>query len=65
MEKEKNNVKEEIILAQIVKRDGAISMKHSKSANQFETYGFLRIYLELLEEQLYSDFETSDDFELF
>jgi hypothetical protein len=57
--------KEEIILAQIVKKGGMIRIKNSKSANQFEVYGFLRVYVEALEMDMVDSLEYDDKFELY
>jgi len=65
MKKKETRNSEEIILAQVVKRDGMLAMKHSKSASQYEVYGFLKMYLEVMEQQLFDGFETTDEFELF
>lgn len=57
--------KEQVILAQVIKKDGFISMRHSKSASQYEVYGFLRLYLEAMEMDMLNGFEADDNFELF
>ena len=65
VEKQFKDDKEEIILAQVVKKNGVISMKHSKSASTFEVYGFLQIYLDALEMDMVQSLEADDNFELF
>lgn len=57
--------KEELILAQIYKKDGKVSIRHSKSASQFEIFGFLTAYLEAFANDLVGSFEPSEDFELY
>jgi len=64
-DKVKAEEKEEVVLGQIVKKDGIITMKHSKSASVYEIFGFLAVYLEALEMDLISGFEATDEFELF
>ena len=64
-DKVQENEKEEIVLAQVFKKDGKISIRHSKSAGQFEVFGFLTCYIEALGVELINGFEPSDEFELF
>jgi len=59
------DAKEEIIMAQIVKKDGNLTMKHSKSAGQFEIFGFLSCYIQAIEMDMINSFEGDDNFELF
>ena len=61
----KEEQKEEIILAQIIKKDGVLTMNHSKSASQCEVYGFLKIYLKVMEDAMGADFEGTDDWVLY
>lgn len=71
VEKHKENVereppdKEELILAQIYKKNGIVSIKHSKSASQFEIFGFLTAYLEAFANDLVNSFDPSEEFELY
>lgn len=71
LEKHKENVervvndKEEVVLAQIVKKDGKIGIKHSKSAQQFEVFGFLTVYLEAEAQHMINQLESNDEFELY
>lgn len=57
--------KEEIMLAQIYKKNGIVSIRHSKSAGQFEVFGFLTAYVEALGNDLIAGFEPTDEWELF
>lgn len=57
--------KEEVLLAQIYKKDGNISIRHSKSASQFEVFGFLKCYIKLMEKQLVSEFQGTEGWDLF
>lgn len=61
----KEGEKEEVILIKLVKTNKRIEMKHSKSANQYEVYGFLKMYLKVLEEDMSKEFEIDEDFELY
>ena len=56
---------EELVLAKIIKKDGLLSIKNSKSANMFEVFGFLVCYLDQLQEELQSSFESDNDYELY
>lgn len=48
---------EEVILAVVYKKNGMIGIRHPNKfdVQSYELYGFLKIYLELLEENLYYD----------
>ena len=60
-----NEDKEEVILARIVKKDGNLSIQHSKSASQFEVFGFLTIYIEAFAMDMANSLEGDTDFEIF
>lgn len=53
--------KEKIELCNIYKEDGQIKIRYSKSAQQFEIYGFLKVYLKIMEEDMLNEFEPPDE----
>lgn len=55
------DAKEKVVLAEISKKDGKIGINHSRDAQTFELYGFLKIYLENLEEELSYSLEPDDE----
>lgn len=63
--KEKEFKKEKLVLAEISKEDGKIGMEVNKSANTFELLGFLKCYVEALEEDLINSFEFDEGFKLY
>lgn len=57
----KQDEKEKVLIAEISKKDGKIGMNLSRDAQTFELFGFLKIYLEGLEEELLYSLEPDDE----
>ena len=56
---------EEVVMFQLTKENGVLKARVSKSASQYEVYGFLTVYLEAMEIDMIDSFEPIGDFELF
>ena len=52
-------VEEKLVICEIYKQGGQIfiDFPNEQDTKKFELYGFLRMYLEIMEEQLLSEFE--------
>jgi len=54
---------ERVILAEVYKQDGklGINLPNERDVFLYELYGFLKCYLQVLEDELIDEFEPTDD----
>ena len=51
---------EKVPLLVVYKQDGNINLEYSDDTHMFEIYGYLKLYLKILEEELLESFEEKE-----